>query len=286
MSVNVAAIYKEFVQELLPIYDPSEAESIVNALFEDAYYISRVQRLTNLQLQFSNEQIQQLNTQLELLKNHVPVQHLIGFSWFCGMQFLVNTFTLIPRPETEELVYLIKNENSNQPHLRILDIGTGTGCIPIVLSSLMKESDVFGWDISEGALHMAIQNAERHQANVTFQKVDILKEEITETYDIIVSNPPYIPETEKQTLHQNVSEHEPSLALFVPDHDPLLFYRIIADKASKALVTGGKLYFEIHENFGSETVSMLKTRGFESIEIYQDLNGKDRMIRAINPPRG
>ena len=262
------------------IYDEREAESIVNILFEDLLNISRIQRLTNSQLELSEEQFRKWLSALEQLKDAVPVQHITGFGEFYGRKFFVNEHTLIPRPETEELIHLIISENQGKSDLQILDIGTGTGCIAVCLALGLTNSDVSAWDISEGALAMASKNADALVAHVHFELKDVLTSDSDQKFDIIVSNPPYIPNQEFDSMHSNVTKYEPGSALFVPDNDPLIFYRKIGELGVKSLNEGGKLYFEIHENFGLETKSLLEQQGYQDIQIHQDLNGKDRMISA------
>lgn len=283
MNPKVSAIYKESVFELTSIYGEAEAQSIVNILLEDLLNISRIQRLTNVDLELNNEAFSVWKNALERLKQQEPVQHIVGRALFHGHSFRVSKDTLIPRPETEELVDLIIAENKNQKELRILDVGTGTGCIAIALNLALKNAIITGWDISEEALEIARQNADTLGSNVLFEKHDILVEIPAETLDIIVSNPPYIPNADKATMLNNVLNYEPLLALFVPDTDPLCFYRRIATAGLQVLSAKGRLYFEIHENFGGETTEMLKEMGYNEVRVLQDLNGKDRMIRAIKP---
>lgn len=217
----------------------------------------------------------------ERLKRGEPIQYIIGKAPFYGREFLVSPATLIPRNETEELVHLIIKENPQQG-LRILDIGTGTGCIPISLFLEMKEPEVYALDISLEALKVARQNAKSLKAEVNFLQGDILRERIPlESLDILVSNPPYIPEKGKAEMHKNVLDFEPGLALFVPDEDPLLFYRRIAELGREHLKKGGRLYFEIHEDFGPETVDLLESMGYQEVRLIQDLNGKNRIVTAV-----
>lgn len=221
-----------------------------------------------------------LREDFEKLKTGEPIQYILGKGPFYGREFLVNQHTLIPRNETEELVHLILNANP-QPRLKILDIGTGTGCIPITLDLEMNEPEVYGLDISENALEVARKNTKLLHSNVQFMQGDILQEIPTvPLLDILVSNPPYVPIGEKALMHRNVLDFEPELALFVPDQDPLIFYRMIGQLGKKLLVSGGRLYFEIHERFGSEVAAILQNLGYQEVKIHQDLNGKERMISA------
>lgn len=221
-----------------------------------------------------------LKSDFEKLKSGMPIQYILGHGPFYGRDFLVTKDTLIPRNETEELVHLIIKENP-KPKLRILDIGTGTGCIPITLALEMNSPEVFAIDISEKALEVASENAENLHAKVDFSKCDILKEmPQIEDLDILVSNPPYIPLEEKGLMHPNVLDYEPDLALFVSDEDPLIFYRTIAEKGKSLLKPFGKIYFEINERFGNDVVKLLNSLGFQNTRILKDLNGKDRIVAA------
>lgn len=229
----------------------------------------------------SNQQQQALEQIIARLKQYEPIQYITGETEFFGLPFSVDANVLIPRPETEELVELILNENP-YPGLNVLDIGTGSGAIAVALAKYMKEAKIAAWDISDGALETAKNNAERNGVNVFFQKVDVLATYPTvEKYDIIVSNPPYIMESEKAQMERNVLDYEPDLALFVPDDDALLFYEHIAGIALNILKQGGRLYFEINREKGRETLKMLEKKGFFNIALFQDLSKNDRMVRAV-----
>jgi release factor glutamine methyltransferase len=216
--------------------------------------------------------------------NHEPVQYITCRTRFADMEMVLNPDVLIPRPETEELVYYILSKISVDDPV-ILDIGTGSGCIAVALANKIPDSKVKGVDISEKALHVAQHNAEMNNVDVGFYIADILDRNnwrlISDDYDIIVSNPPYIPIAEKTSLEKNVSRYEPSIALFVPDALPLQFYDAICDLGSRYLKTGGSIYFEIHENFGKEMSNLLRIKGYRDVEIIHDINGKDRIAHAI-----
>lgn len=228
------------------------------------------------------EQKRLLDDALERLNRNEPIQYILGYSDFCGLRFKVTPATLIPRPETSELVEWIESENSNV--VNILDIGTGSGCIAVSLANKLPGSKVTAWDISREALEIARGNNRSNGTSVEFAQVDILSHTLSgEKFDIIVSNPPYIKDNEKSTMKSNVLDWEPHTALFVPDNDPLLFYRIIAEKGLKMLEPGGRLYFEINRAHGNETSDMLASLGYTDIKLRKDLAGNDRMIRATLP---
>ena len=220
---------------------------------------------------------------IERLKKHEPIQYILGHCDFCGHTFKVTPDTLIPRPETSELVEWIAEEQK-ESKVNILDIGTGSGCIAISLSCKLPGCNIAAWDISSGALAVAEENNRSNGSEVTFSQVDILAyQPQCEMFDIIVSNPPYIKENERKSMEANVLDWEPHTALFVPDNDPLLFYRAIAEKALVMLTPGGALYFEINRAHGAETVEMLQSLGYRKTELRKDLAGNDRMIKAIRP---
>jgi release factor glutamine methyltransferase len=274
--------YQELVQHWaaeLTQYPTEEAENLVNWLLEHHLGLRRVDMMHFLD---EKDLPQALKLDFERLKAGEPIQYIFGKGPFYGRDFLVNEHTLIPRNETEELVHLIIKENS-QAGLKILDIGTGTGCIPISLDLEIKSPEVYGIDISEKALEVARKNGELLKSNVSFLKCDILNEmPNVRELDILVSNPPYVPEGEKSEMHRNVLDFEPELALFVPDLDPLLFYRVIGEKGKQLLKPGGKLYFEIHEKFGSGVADLLTRLGYQEVKVIKDLNGKERIASARN----
>jgi release factor glutamine methyltransferase len=272
--MTLRKLFEEYQEGLQKLYPKNEAESLVVWLFEEFLGKKRLDIMHgDVEIEIPN----QLKAAFQELLQGKPIQYIIGKAPFYGREFFVNPAVLIPRNETEELVHLIIKENSSKD-LRILDIGTGSGCIPITLALEMERPKVFALDISEEALKVAEQNAKSLGASLEFLKLDILMEEIPEgNLDILVSNPPYVRYSEKSMMHQNVLEHEPHLALFVFDEDPLLFYRLIASKAKKALKSGGKLYFEINEALASDIQKLLENQGYSQIRIVKDLNGKDRM---------
>ncbi|MEB2778839.1 peptide chain release factor N(5)-glutamine methyltransferase [Algoriphagus sp. C2-6-M1] len=258
-------------------YDMQESESLVSWLFEHHLGWKRTENLNKAD---ESSFPPKLFEDLERLKTGEPIQYILGKGPFYGREFLVSPATLIPRNETEELVHLIIKQNP-KAGLKILDIGTGTGCIPISLALEMNSPEIFAMDISEDALVIARQNADVLGAKVTFTKCDILIQtpEVGEL-DILVCNPPYIPEQEKIEMHRNVLDFEPELALFVSNDDPLIFYRAIAQKGKQLLKTGGKLYFEINEKYGKEVAALMQAMGYLDVQLLKDINGKDRITVA------
>jgi len=268
--------------KLSPLYSKQEIESISKLIFEKVSGFSRLQTYLNQNDTISPANLAQITEIVNRLIQFEPIQYILGDTEFYGLTLKVNPSVLIPRPETEELVDWIIHDN---PPINpaILDIGTGSGCIPIALSKNLPGAEVEGWDISSEALMVARENAKINQVNIGFIYTDILNLNSTDKqqkYDIIVSNPPYVMASEQLSMPKNVIEHEPHVALFVPDTDPLIFYRTIADFAINQLKPGGKLYFEINEQFGNETTNLLSTKGFKNIIVRNDINGKVRMVRA------
>ena len=270
--------------ELQGLYPDTEIKSFSNLIIEKVSGFSRTEIIVNKNTLFSVEQRHVIENFIEKLKEYVPIQYILGETEFFGLPFHVNESVLIPRPETEELVDWIRNENDRNANPGILDIGTGSGCIAISLKHEFTNATVDAFDISEKALETAQNNATLNKLEVTFSKVDILNTpEMEQKWDIIVSNPPYVTELEKSEILPNVLDHEPHLALFVPDNDPLLFYRCIAIFAQQHLKPKGKLYFEINRQFGKATVDLLTAMGFGNVELRKDISGNDRMVRGIAP---
>jgi release factor glutamine methyltransferase len=268
--------------ELKGLYPDTEIKSFGNLIIEKLTGYSRTEILVNKNTLFSDEQQHAIESFIEKLKSFIPIQYILGETEFYGLPFTVNESVLIPRPETEELLDWISTANNRQATLSILDIGTGSGCIAISLKHEFKNSEVEAFDISEKALETARQNAEHNKLAVKFSRVDILNAtDFIQQWDIIVSNPPYVTELEKADILPNVLEHEPHLALFVPDNDPLLFYRHIALFAKKQLKPDGKLYFEINRDYGQVTIDLLSEMGFVNIELRKDISGNDRMVKAV-----
>ncbi|WP_300569017.1 peptide chain release factor N(5)-glutamine methyltransferase, partial [Flavobacterium sp.] len=247
----------------------------------------RVDLALNPNIELDTIQLLQWETVLSQLKEHKPIQYILGETEFFGLPFYVNGNTLIPRPETEELVDWIISVNQKRQEsepLRILDIGTGSGCIAVSLAKNLPNAKVFAIDVSDKALATAQKNAERNNTHVTFFHKDILETEDLELqFDIIVSNPPYVRNLEKEEINKNVLEYEPHLALFVEDDDALIFYRKISELALNHLSEKGQLYFEINQYLGAGMISLLQHYDFKNIELRKDIYGNDRMIFGIKP---
>ncbi|KAF0238208.1 MAG: protein-(glutamine-N5) [Prolixibacteraceae bacterium] len=265
--------------ELAGFYPVSEIQSFIRIIFEAVCGISFTGQIIRKNEKISLTDFEKIKSVISRLKNFEPIQYILGETEFYGLKLAVNPSVLIPRPETEELVQWIIKRNWPE-NCKILDIGTGSGCIALALKKQLNNVDVFGIDISENALEVAKQNAIKSNLDVGFFQADILKWKHCnwQIFDVIVSNPPYIRESEKQQMHNNVINFEPANALFVPDENPLVFYRPIASFAHKHLSDNGMLFFEINENLGSEMNEMLIESGFAEIEIRKDINGKDRMV--------
>ena len=278
-----------FIQELTPVYDAGEAESFFYLLLENQKQLKRIDLALAPELIFSDAELLRWNAHLEQLKAEIPIQYIIGSTSFYGMDFTVNANVLIPRPETEELVEWIIKENAateNANELKILDIGTGSGCIAIALAKNLPKALVFALDVSEKALAIAENNALKNNVAVTFLQQNILETaDLLQPFDIIISNPPYIRNLEKQEIKKNVLEHEPHLALFVADDNALVFYKKIALLAIKNGTANGQLFFEINQYLGPETVALLEKLDFKNIQLRKDIYGNDRMIRAEVPNR-
>lgn len=269
-------------KSLESIYPSAEIQSFVKLIME--HIVNKQYTPFSLQTSvLTNSQKQEIALIVERLKQHEPIQHILGQTEFYGLPFVVNKNVLIPRPETEELVELIINENKNNPKCNILDIGTGSGAIAIALKKNLPSAYLESWDVSEKALAVAKQNTELNNAQVLLRQVDVLAYEpdmAATKYDIIVSNPPYVLESEKQDMELNVLNYDPHLALFVPDNNALLFYNKIAALGLKMLCPGGKLYFEINRAKGPETQNMLQGLGYHDIEVIKDMSQNNRIVKA------
>lgn len=289
MLVLIKDLKNIFHKELDAIYGVEEVTSFFFICTENYYNITRLQLALDSDLAINKEEQTVIFNALEDLKNEKPIQYIIGETEFYGLPFKVNKYTLIPRPETEELVTLVlkttKQKLKESKPLTCLDIGTGSGCIAISLAKELKEAQVYAIDVSTEAIKKAKENAVLNNVAIEFIKCDILNA-CNETlnkdlkFNVIVSNPPYVRNLEKAEIKNNVLNNEPHLALFVEDDNPLLFYKAIAEFATKKLHKNGKLFFEINEYLGEETKALVESIGFKNVEIIKDIFNKDRMLSA------
>ena len=278
---------KDLQTSLKGEYSESEIHVLGMLILEKLTGFSRIWLLIHKELKLNDEQNIIASQYLERLKNHEPIQYILGETEFYGLKFKVNPSVLIPRPETEELVEWVKPPHppkggflSGTPTL--LDVGTGSGCIAVALKKKFPSANVSAMDISPEALALAKENAALNEVNIEFIQDDILHPAATDRkWDVIVSNPPYIPASEQRYLHKNVTDFEPHLALFVQDNDPLIFYRKIAEFALSHLSAGGRLYVEIHQSLGRQCCQLLESMGFQSVVLRKDLSGNDRMISSF-----
>ena len=274
-------IFHEIRDALKGYYSDSEALALAKMLLVEVFGFSTLELYGGKDKEFSEKHRSVLAEMIRRLQKNEPIQYIIGIESFCGLTFEVDPNVLIPRPETQELVSWIVEDCRADEAIRILDIGTGSGCIPVSLAKQLPMAEVESWDISEGALEVASRNCERNGVKVLLRQKDVLNASPEGVfYDVIVSNPPYIADREKVDMEANVLDWEPSLALFVPDDDPLLFYRKIAQLGCDMLKEGGSLYFEINRAYGQETSLMLSELGYSRIELKKDSWGNDRMIKA------
>lgn len=267
-------------QSLCDIYPLQELKSLTMMIWCDLLGMDALDIYLGKDINLSESKLHELENILQRLRKNEPIQYIRGFADFLGRPFYVAPGVLIPRPETEELVELVIGEN----HLdtpRILDIGTGSGCIAVSLSLDISHAQVTAWDVSDEALDIARRNNETLNATVSFEKRNVFADvEQQKTFDVVVSNPPYVTESEKKAMEPNVLDWEPGLALFVPDDDPLCFYRRIAVLGRRLLNTDGKLYFEINRLYGAQTVSMLTDLGYCDLRVIKDISGNDRIVTA------
>lgn len=276
---TIGALQNHLQKHLLTKFDERESSQIVKILFFDLFNLTSVDLISKKQDRLSESEILKLHFALKRLLQNEPIQYVTGLSYFCGLKLNVNSSTLIPRPETEELVVLaMKCVTSESCY--VLDIGTGSGCIALALKKNRPKWLVRACDVSQDALLTAKKNAEKNSLEVNFFELDILKaDKLDQHYDLIISNPPYIPISEKNTMSENVLEFEPHLALFVEDNDPLLFYRKILNLALRYLNPKGVVLFEIHESLSNEMIQLKKFFPIEKIDIHQDMQGKPRMAK-------
>ena len=296
MKIGEAA---QYIREgLNGIYDEAESVNIAQLILEEGTGQSRTHLLLNKTASLTPVQEENIRDALERLQQNEPVQYIINKASFYGMELYVDKNVLIPRPETEELVDWLVNDvkNAGTPvfergpmqadvtrQLKILDIGTGSGCIALALKKVMPKAEVWGCDISEEALNVARRNGAALDIRVDFQGINFLDAEqqtFLPSVDLIVSNPPYVPLRDKKTMQRNVVDHEPHTALFVPDDDALVFYKAIAQFAKKRLHQGGTIYLEIHEELGNAVAQLFKSEGYSPVEIKKDMQGKERMVKV------
>lgn len=285
--MSIAEAYNGFFSELKSIYDEREADNIADWIFENITKLKRWERRNNAK-NITSEQELKLNKYLQELLSHKPVQYVLNEAWFYKLKFFVNEHVLIPRPETEELVnWLVSDfqnadENISPEEINILDIGTGSGCIAVALKKALPNAEIASIDISEQALNVAKKNADELQTKIDFLQIDFLDEaqwQVLDSYDIIVSNPPYIPESEREKMSKNVTAFEPVIALFVENNDPIIFYEKIAKFSQSHLKKPGKIYVEVHEEKAKEVQKAFNKSGFKT-EIKNDIYGKERMIKV------
>src|SRR5215203_4320884 len=287
-------------EQLVTVYDESEAATIAALALEHITFLSKADRIVKKDKLLSPHQLEQLNQDIQRLLQHEPIQYIMNKTWFYGMELYVNNTVLIPRPETEELVdWIVKEVNASgadvferrpmkadeTKQIKILDVGTGSGCIALALKKAMPKAEVWGCDISEAALNVARRNGSALDIRVDFQGMDFLdiaQQKHLPTVDIVVSNPPYIPIAGKSAMNPNVVNHEPHTALFVPDNDALLFYKCLAKFGKHRLYKNGAIYMEIHEDLGKDVVELFEMEGYSHVELKKDRQGKDRMVKVVN----
>ena len=288
--MNIREFRDYFKITLKKLYPASEIDTFLFLLLEEYLNFKRIDIVLKSNFNISSEVLTLLKSSTKLLEQEIPIQYIIGKTEFYGFPFILNEHVLIPRPETEELVtfildkvsklesyYTIKKENT----IKILDIGTGSGCIPIALKKSLPLAEISALEKSNKALRIAKKNTHLNKVDINLIQQDILKTtELNNTYDIIVSNPPYVRESEKKEIKKNVLNNEPHMALFVEDNNPLIFYDKIAELAKNHLTKNGLLFFEINQYLGKETVDLLRLKGFNTIELKKDIFGHDRVIIA------
>lgn len=280
--MELRKVRQDFRSHLSGLYPDAEVDAMFYVLIQDFLGLPRHILGLEPQVSLSPQEFKKMYEVLDSLKSGQPLQYVTGRATFLDMDLAVGPGVLIPRPETEELVQWIREcHNETGAELRVLDVGTGSGCIAIGLKKMLPEAEVHGLDRSHRALFFAQKNAESQHLNISWHLADMqMPGEIVGPFDLIVSNPPYIPESEAKKMHTNVRDFEPSEALFVPDEDPLLFYKALMGLCGSELKTGGWLYLEIHENFGDEVEDLLCSHGFEDVHLKKDIFGKPRFVRG------
>jgi len=282
-KTTIQSYFNSLVEDISCMYPKHEAVSIAYVVVEHVLNYSKFKYTEHRNELFPQSALELWNKILTELLTGKPIQYIIGIAPFYGLNFEVNSSVLIPRPETEELVDLVLNKNTNEL-IRVLDIGTGSGCIPVSLKVHRNNWEVFATDISEEALLTAKRNAVLNKVKIDFYQDDIFNSKAfqnSDKFNVIISNPPYIPLSEKKKMHKNVVDFEPQIALFNPDADAVKYYRAISSYAKLLLIKGGKIYVEIHENYGNEVAEIFKTAGLKNVEIIHDINSKPRIVKAI-----
>lgn len=281
--MTIQQAQQQALAQLKILYDEREAANITDWVMEHITAKKRIDRLLDKQVALTDVQLFTLDTILQELSTHKPIQYILGEAWFAGMKFFVDGSVLIPRPETEELVeWVWESQKLEVRSQKLLDIGTGSGCIPVALKKKWPELSVTSIEVSEAALKVARQNADILQAEINLLQLDFLNETDWNRlpfFEIIISNPPYIKRSEHSTMKKNVLDFEPPVALFVPDEDALLFYRKIAVFGKTHLSKHGHIFLEINENLGKEVLELYETYGYQ-VELKKDMQGKDRMMLA------
>jgi len=284
MSQSTSISPSKIRRFLTKYYEAGEAAALTRIVCTEVMGQSQIDYFLGKDIELSVKEEEKISSILERLSHFEPIQHIQGFSLFCGRRFIVTPNVLIPRPETEELAQLVVS--TTMPGCSLLDIGTGSGCLAVTLALDIPNAKVYAWDISPEALEIAQRNAEVLQAKVSFFQCDVLqyKPLASDRFDVIVSNPPYVLERERDAMEPNVLRWEPHLALFVPDNDPLLFYRRIGTLGREMLHPNGRLFFEINYSQGSSVKDLLMEQGYAEVEVKQDFYGNDRFVIAINNP--
>jgi release factor glutamine methyltransferase len=283
---NIKDIFIAFKQSLPNFYDNNEIEALTLMVINEITGLNKAQIKAFPEKEVIPNQSEELTKILTKLQTGEPIQYILGHTEFYGLPFNVNPSVLIPRPETEELVeWVLFEVKSQKSKVQIVDIGTGSGCIAISLKKNLPNAEISAIDISITALETARQNADLNEVDITFIEMDILNiqgshSQLTNPYTLIISNPPYVTQHDKKQMHTNVTNFEPHSALFVPENDPLIFYKAIADFAVENLMPEGLLFFEINENYGEQTVELLKNKSFINIELRKDMSGRNRMVRG------
>ena len=286
VAMTIQEAQQRLLFQLYHLYDNQEAANIADLVMEHLTGWKKIDRVVNKQVKLSLPLEQKLDDLTAQLATHKPVQYVLEEAWFYGMKLFVNEQVLIPRPETEELVEWILESNRARQQCVVLDVGTGSGCIAVALKKNFPRWDVHACDVSAGALAVAEKNAAAQGTGINFVEADILDRKSWETIpalDLLVSNPPYIPRSEMDSMSNNVVNYEPHTALFVESDDPLLFYKALGELGKYRLKRGGCVYVEIHENLSEETKNLFEKLGYEKVECRRDMQGKERMMRAFLP---